>query len=74
MRSTSLAGAQLKRQYYGIHTGTWRYVLVHAFRDYPDRKWRSEVIMVMDGGCGNAWFRFDVESRRVVSISCAGSA
>jgi hypothetical protein len=65
----------LKRQYFGIHLGTTRHILVRAF---PERSvgntWRSEVTIFTDGGCGNVWFDFQVESRRIVRVKCAGTA
>ena len=45
----------LKRTYYGITLNGARHVLLHAVHASDDR-WRYEPIMMMDGGCGNAWF------------------
>jgi len=63
----------LKRQYFGIQIANSRQILVHAF---PGRfgNWRSDAVLFTDGGCGNVWFEFEVDRRRVARIKCAGTA
>jgi hypothetical protein len=68
----------LKRQYFGYQRRTARHVLVRVFLAVPEspvgKTWRSEVIMSTDGGCGNAWFDFEVSGQRIVWLKCGGTA
>jgi len=65
----------LKRQYFGIHIGNSRHVIVHGVPERLARdRWRSEVILMTDGGCENSWFDFDVDAQRVLWLLCGGTA
>ena len=64
----------LTRQYFGAMVGTSRIVLVHGFQGQPISRWRTEVIIIMDGGCGNVWFEVNLTERRVMRIACGGMA
>ena len=63
----------LKRTYYGITVNGERHVLLHAFVPTNDR-WRSEPIVIMDGGCGNVWFEVSLTTgvKRLLCGSLAG--
>jgi hypothetical protein len=65
----------LKRQYFGVRAGGARRVFVHGFV-VPDgsTRWRSEPIIIMDGGCGNVWFDVQIDERRVARFVCGALA
>jgi len=65
----------LTRQYYGVRIGANRHVLVHGFQVHDSSaRWRSESVIIMDFGCGNVWFDFNLGERRVVRFECGGLA
>jgi hypothetical protein len=62
-----------KRQYVGLAYGDRRRILVNGIPDMPRFKWREQVVMVLDGGCGFWHVVFDMQDRRVVRFYCQGS-
>jgi hypothetical protein len=64
----------LTRQYYGVTSGDSRRVLIHAFHADSVGRWRTEPIVIMDGGCGNAWFEFNFDRRQFVRFHCGALA
>ena len=63
----------LKRQYYGIVDGSAKRLLIHGFQPRDDR-WRSESLMILDGGCGNVWFDVSLSRNRIAQFVCGGLA
>jgi hypothetical protein len=62
-----------KRQYIGLAYGDRRRILVNGIPDMPRFKWREQVVMVVDGGCGFWHVDFDMQDKHVVRFWCQGS-
>jgi len=65
---------ECQRQYMGLTYGPERRLLVRGFLGAFNKRWREEVVTVIDGGCGYWYFELDVATQRPLGFGCQSDA